>query len=173
MLNCKVRCVDDSGRLHIKGNIYKVVNETLENKDGGFSIAKYDSIEDINNYHVSQFELYEEETLKEKYFNQIKEFYLFKLRNGDLCIQIKKRLLIFDEGGFYNINAFKNDMNHFFDTEYDIIEVYKLNDVFTSSLFNLNDYTLEWERESEIIKVRIGQIAKKYNLDPKQIKIIE
>ena len=172
MLNCKVKCIYNGGGF-IEGNIYKIINGQIEYENKEFSIMKFDSIEEVNNRFISQFELYKEESLKEKYFNQIKEFYLFKLRNGDLCIQIKKRLLIFDEGGFYDINGFKNDMSHFFGIEYDIIEVYKLNDVFTSSLFNLNDYTLEWEREPEIIELTIGQIAKKYNLDPKQIKIIE
>lgn len=60
MLNCKVRCVDDNGGNHTKNVIYEVVNGRIMYDNGGRS-GIFNSIEEINDRFLSQFELYEEQ----------------------------------------------------------------------------------------------------------------
>jgi len=237
LLNCRVICVDDNGQCHIKGDIYKVVNGSLEYKDGEFASEIYDSIEQINNMFVSQFELYKEEkkemlnckvrcindfggshtkdkiyeikdgklnsdtgnsfpmsffkdindinyymsskfelyekeTLKEKYFNQTEEFYLFELRNGDLCVK-NKNLLLLEKTENLQIIYYDSDLiDKDNDSCFDVVKIYKEDQIYQiSDLFNPDCYILDWERKPQIIELTIDEIAEKYKLKPEQIKI--
>lgn len=58
--NAKVKCVDSFSRHFIKGNIYNVMYGQLES-ESGYSVYKYENIEEINNKHISKFEEIKEE----------------------------------------------------------------------------------------------------------------
>lgn len=51
----KVVCIDDSGKGHIKGKIYRVIDGSLEFENGSSTLSKFHSLEEINTRFKSQF----------------------------------------------------------------------------------------------------------------------
>ena len=51
----KVVCIDDSGKGHIKGKIYRVIDGSLEFENSFPTLTKFHSLEEINKLFDSQF----------------------------------------------------------------------------------------------------------------------
>ena len=51
----KVVCIDDSGKGHIKGKIYRVIDGSLEFENSFPALTKFHSLEEINKLFDSQF----------------------------------------------------------------------------------------------------------------------
>lgn len=176
MLNCRVRCTDDSGKKHTKNKIYNVVNGRLKSDNSDFELIGFYSIEQMNRILISQFELVEEETLKEKFVNMAKEEPLvFEDADGEKCILWNDKFLYNIEGTYSRLKKYNDDLVHKYYKQCSILKIYKTEGNTLTTIFKKNNLKLIWEREEDLpmIELTFEDIAKKYGVKSTQIKIIK
>jgi len=168
MHDCKLRCIDDSGGNHIRNNIYRVINGKLECKNSNFTTSIYNSIEEINDRRLSQFELYEEESIKEKFINMAKEEILvFESCYGNLGIILGDKIL-YKENTYVYLENLDDNLER---GNYFIKKIYKNESVHFDDLFDKNHLEEIWERELPTVEVSIEEIARLKGIKPEQIRI--
>ena len=155
MENFKVICIEEKTRFFKLGKVYQVTNNKISTEVGG--VVSYPA-----NYAYGEFELYKEETLKEKYINSNK-ILIFENKSKDRFIFCGDKFLNSDKMTFSPISYYDDDLKNRVSVSCDIMIIYETKGLVLKNLFQENLLTQIWEREPEKLKLTMKEIEKNYN----------
>lgn len=169
-MDFKVKCIKSDGTAFTVGEIYEIKDKRITINGGIVSGRIFGSLDDLNQFYKSQFELVEDNIKKE----DLKVGYVVETRNGELNIVMpyKDGTCIVDEDGYWLGLESYNENLAMGDKALDIVKVYGLsiypgNSASASTKFR----ELLWERK-EIAEVTLQEIADWKGVSVENVRII-
>ena len=107
----------------------------------------------------------------------LKEGMLVEYRDGRLRkVQLyQNELIVNSDNGYTELNNFSEDLLESHHSELDIVRVYRPNTPSPCNFFrfDLHEFDLIWERYPSPVEISLKEVAKKFNIDIKKLKIVE